>query len=359
MIPRDGRYGRGFNTPGMKLLVFLGLALIAQGGAVAVAAEEEEGAWLLAYFRQRYPGRVEIGPDGKEYQVPLEGAMEVEQLHYAISTDGRHWEPLNGNEPVWGQRLRDPFLQRQPDGTWRLMGTGRVGKRDGAGPVCLTAVSRDLVHWEDARSLPLMAGVTDDQGRPAGNIWAPEWFHDPDTGETIVLWSSSFEDTGWKKSRLWFSRTKDWKTFTPAQVLFEPPYSVIDGTLVKHEGRFYLFHKEEEFGPETGERRAIRVASAERLEGPWEIHEGPLNDGQIVPTITEGPSVMPDPLKPGWLLLYDYCMTDRFGASSSPDLLNWTIEEDVQFPPAARHGSVVKLGAEEAKALREAFPAKE
>jgi hypothetical protein len=171
-----------------------------------------------------------------------------------------------------------------------------------------------------------------------------------------VFWSSSFEDAGWKDSRLWFCRTKDWKTFTPAKVLFDPEYSVIDGTLREVDGTYYLFHKEEEFGERTGERRAIRLATSKNIEGPYEIHQGPLNNGQIVPTITEGCSIMPDPLGSGWLLLYDYCMTNRFGASSSPNLKDWKVVDDVTFPPDARHGSVFKLKADEAERLKKQFP---
>jgi hypothetical protein len=130
---------------------------------------------------------------------------------------------------------------------------------------------------------------------------------------------------------------------------------VIDGTLLEHKGTYYLFHKEEEFGVKTGERRAIRVATSKRLEGPYRLIEGPLNKGQIVPVITEGPTIIKDPLKPGWLLLYDYCMTDRFGASYSSDLIHWSVEEEVRFPPEARHGCISMLTAKEAKTLFETY----
>lgn len=321
-------------------------------GPASVDASGEQGPWMLAYFRQRYDSRVEIDAEGKPINVPLPDPMKVERLHLALSADGRHWEPLNGNHPVWDHWLRDPFVKRGPDGLWRLLATGgRRDRRAGSGPVCLYASSPDLVTWETVCSLPLMNGVKDATGRGARNIWAPEWFFDRQTGEAVLIWSSSFEDAGWKKSRLWFARTRNWQSFTEAKVLFEPPYSVIDGSLLKHGGTYYLFHKEEEFSPATGERRAIRLATSDRLEGPYRIHEGPLNNGQIVPTITEGVSVMPDPLGPGWLLLYDYCMTNRYGLSSSSDLLQWSIEDEVTFPPDARHGSVSRLTAEEAGRL--------
>jgi GH43 family beta-xylosidase len=341
-----------------------GDTLVPRGNSQAKAADgtqptEARQPWVLAYFRQRYEGRVEVDDEGRVRQVPLPNPMKEEQLHLALSTDGRHWEPLNDNRPVWDQWLRDPFVGRGSDGLWHLLATGgrHVSQpaQTNLGPTCLYANSRDLLKWDNVRSLHVMQGVRDEAGRPARNIWAPEWFLDQATGEIVLLWSSSFEDAGWKRSRLWFSRTRDWETFTPAKVLFAPPYSVIDGTLVQHGGTYYLFHKEEEFGAKTGERRAIRLATADRLEGPYRIHQGPLNQGQIAPVITEGPAVMPDPEKPGWLLLYDYCMSNGYGVSSSPDLVRWSIEESVSLPPDARHGSVARLTAAEAAALRSSF----
>lgn len=342
-----------------------GDTLVPRGKSQAKTATTTEPAgakepWVLAYFRQRYEGRVEIDAEGRARQVPLPNPMKEEQLHLALSTDGRHWEPLNDNRPVWNQWLRDPFVGRGPDGVWHLLATGgrRVSQpgQTNLGPTCLYATSRDLLNWDNVHSLHLMQGVNDDPGRLARNIWAPEWFLDQATGEIVLLWSSSFEDAGWKRSRLWFSRTRDWETFTPAKILFAPPYSVIDGTLLERGGTYYLFHKEEEFGAKTGERRAIRLATADRLEGTYRIHQGPLNDGQIAPVITEGPAVMPDPTKPGWLLLYDYCMSNGYGVSFSPDLIRWSILESVSLPPDARHGSVARLTPMEAAALRSSFP---
>ena len=322
--------------------------------------DSKHDTWVFAYFRQRYDSRVEIDDQGRTHTIPLPNPMRVEQLHLALSNDGRHWTPLNGNRPVWNHWLRDPFIRRDAAGLWHLVATGGArGRRNSStnqGPSCLYAVSTNLITWTDVQSLHPMQGVHDATGRRPRNIWAPEWFLDHQTGDYVLIWSSSFEDAGWKKSRIWFCRTRDWKTFTKAEVLFHPDYSVIDATMVQKDGKYYLFHKEEEFGAITGERRAIRLAIADQLAGPYRVVQGPLNGGQIAPTITEGPSVMPDPQKAGWLLLYDFCMADGYGASSSPDLIHWTVEKSVDFPPDARHGSVAHITSAEAAQLRAAFP---
>ncbi len=242
------------------------------------------------------------------------------------------------------------------------MAAGRHGRKTriwwtNLGPTCLYATSHDLVTWDEVRSLTPMAGVRDDNGQAARNVWAPEWFYDRTSDEFVLLWSSSFEDAGWKRSRIWWTHTRDWKTFAPAKILFAPSYSAIDATLIEHDGTYYLFHKEEEFGAATGERRAIRLATSRQLQGPYQVFDGPLNHGQIAPTITEGPSVIPDPKKAGWLLLYDCCMSDAYGASSSPDLMHWSAEKSVNFPPDARHGCFAYLTNQEAKHLLEKFGA--
>lgn len=285
---------------------------------------------LFAYFRQRYEGRVEIGADGEPFQVlDPRGAYADERLHLAVSEDGRHFTPLNGGEPVWDRWLRDPFLDRDPQGVWHLVGTTR------AKGCILHATSTDLKNWE-GEDVPILGGLG------ANNLWAPEWVWDEETQEFFVFWSSSFEREGWMNSRLYWSRTRDWKSFTEPELMFAPPYSVIDGSLLRHDGRWYLFHKEEEFGPATGERRAIRVAVGERLEGPFETVGEPISS-----TITEGPCVARDPQGEGWLLYYDYCMADDYGLAWSNDLLNWTPVEDIAFPEGARHGSVSVIGSED------------
>ena len=360
----------------MQLIPLVIVLLVSLGGALAqpqtelsgqnppatqlLNIKEDKSVWMLTYFRQRYPTRIEIDAKGNTIEVPLPNPMLINKLHIALSTDGRHWTPLNNNKPVWEQHVRDPYVRRGPDGLWRMLSTGggKAEDRQKVGPSCLYMTSPDLVHWQLEGALPLMKDVRNDSGAFVRNIWAPEWFYDEKTGEYVLLWSSSFKDAGWKESRLWFCRTRDWKAFTPAKVLFAPPYSVIDGTLLERKGTYYLFHKEEEFGVKTGERRAIRVATSNKLEGPYTLIEGPLNKGQIVPVITEGPAVIKDPIKPGWLLLYDYCMTDRFGASYSPDLIHWTVDEDISFPAEARHGCISELTAEEAERLLSAYPTK-
>jgi hypothetical protein len=348
-------------SPLFVLLIFLALISAAQPKQAKPnkPVVKADSIWMLTYFRQRYPTRIEINAKGETVEVPLPNPLLVAQLHIALSTDGRHWNAINNNKPIWDQFMRDQYIHRGTDGLWRLIATGGGGgpeNRKKFGPSVTYATSKDLISWKLEKYINLMKDVKDESGELVRNIWAPEFYYDDATKEYTIFWSSSFKDAGWKESRLWYCQTKDWENFSPAKVLFAPPYSAIDGTMTKHKGVYYLFHKEEEFGVKTGERRGIRLATSKHIEGPYKIYEGPLNKGQIAPTITEGPSVMKDPVKQGWLLLYDYPMVDQYGISSSPDLLNWKIEKDVSMPEDARHGSVSKITAAEASALLKAFP---
>jgi hypothetical protein len=59
---------------------------------------------------------------------------------------------------------------------------------------------------------------------------------------------------------------------------------------------------------------------------------------------------------PEWFLDHATGESNGYGISSSPDLIRWSTEESVSLPPDARHGSVARLTASEAAALRSSFP---
>jgi hypothetical protein len=302
----------------------------------------------FAYFRQVYPNRVEIGPDGETYEVPLTDRPFCDAaLHLALSKDGRRWTPLNDNRPTLpdtdgGSRfIRDPFIARGPDGFFHLIGTGGKSRRG-----CVYQRSRDLITWEEARTLPLMETVP-----RAVNVWAPEWRFDHGRGQYFVYWSSSFGRRGWDDSRIWCAWTGDWQTFSPPRLLLDPGYTVIDATIVPAGGQYHLFFKDERFGHAHGEHRFIKRAVAPSLEGPYDIHGA----DPITPQLTEGPAVYADPVVEGWLLAFDFCMANGYGLYRSPDLLDWTPDESAAFPPDARHGSVFPITMREREALLATF----
>lgn len=109
----------------MKLIVLIAL-LISSIGALPqlqkdpvhnslsankpLTIQKDKPVWMLTYFRQQYPTRIEIDAQGKTVEVPLADPMLINKLHIAFSTDGRHWTPLNDNKPVWEHHMRDPYV---------------------------------------------------------------------------------------------------------------------------------------------------------------------------------------------------------------------------------------------------------
>ncbi len=308
-------------------------------------ATGEPFPWLFAYFRQIYEHRVDLTAEGVQLFWLSHEKLLVEALHLAYSYDGLHWTPLNQNRPIMpvtenNQRIRDPFVQRGQDGNFHLLATGGSLPTD-----IYYARSTDLIHWDEQRSLPVMRSVSE-----ARNAWAPEFIFDPEQNNYFVFWSSSCGRHGWDDSRIWCARTEDFRTFSEPRVLFDPGFTVIDATIARSEDTFYMFFKDERFGHAHGEHRYIQLATAPALDGPYE-----LVPGAITPSITEGPAVIRSIDPDRWLLIYDHCMDNCYGAAISHDLLHWQTVSDTRFPPNARHGSVFSITEEELSALREHF----
>jgi len=206
------------------------LALLAGGllggcaGPLPASRSDDDQAYLFSYF----PGN---GADG---------------LHLAASRDGYHWEALRGGAsflaPAVGptKLMRDPCIARGPDGLFHMVWTS--GWNDtGIG----YASSPDLLHWSGQRSLPVMAHEPG-----ALNAWAPEVFYDAGHAHFLILWSSTipgrFPDTeaggdaaGDKKydHRIYATTTKEFASFTPTRLFYDPGFSVIDATFVRALGR--------------------------------------------------------------------------------------------------------------------------
>lgn len=297
--------------------------------------------WLFAYFRQIYSQRVDLTPTGVHFTPLTEEDLLIEALHLAYSYDGIHWTPLNGNQPVQlsalqTARIRDPFVRRGLDGYFHLLATGGAARTD-----IYYAKSSDLIHWDEHRSLSVMGS-----SEGARNAWAPEFLVDPDRGDYFVFWSTSHGRFGWDDSRIWWSRTTDFLTFSPPRLLFDPGFTVIDATIVPFEGTFYMFFKDERFGHEHGEHRYIQVTTAANLEGPYTIATEP-----VTPSITEGPALM-RAADGRWFLFFDRCMENSYSVAIGHDLLHWQEVANAHFPPNARHGSVLAVTEQELSMLR-------
>jgi len=268
-------------------------------------------------------------------------------LHLAISRDGRTWKAV-GDDRSWlkpavgnGKLMRDPSLARGPDGVFRLVWT--TGWWD---QTIGYASSTNLVDWGTQKAIPVMAHEP-----AARNVWAPEIFYDDVNREWLILWASTIpgkfpggsgQGANEKNHRIYAVTTKDFEKFSATRLFFDPGFNVIDATIIRHGGKYYLIFKDEREEPV---KKNLRIAVASRAQGPYEqVSEAFTRDW------VEGPSA----LKIGgeWFVYFDIYREKRYGAVKSKDLKNWVdVSSEMHFPSDHRHGTVIELSEAIARGL--------
>ncbi|MEV3860139.1 glycoside hydrolase family 43 protein [Streptomyces sp. NPDC050095] len=283
-------------------------------------------------------------------------------LYLAHSADGLHWNDLNGGAPVLrstvGTRgVRDPALIRSPDGRrYWIIATDlciRCGSTYEKGsPSLVVWESTNLVTWSQPRLLNVAGAIPD--GR---NAWAPEAMWNPETNDYVLYWATNATLNGVLKYRIYYARTKDFRSLTTPQVYIDPPGTtpVVDTQIT-------------EVPPGAGDYRYVRVSGdgrntvegAHSLLGTW-TDLGDLSSIGLTGNVVEGPAWMKFKDRDEWALYIDYnapngvreyrpiLMTDPFDVSSYR----------LQDPPSydmggtpKRHGSIMSLtAAEESRVL--------
>ena len=261
-------------------------------------------------------------------------------LHLAYSYDGLTWEALNNNKsfltPQVGndKLMRDPCIISGPDGKFHMVWTVSWNEK-GIG----YASSEDLINWSEQKYIPVM-----EHEPTARNCWAPEVFYDEESNQYIIFWSTTipgrFPETASTgdnsyNHRMYYVTTKDFETFSETQLFYDKGFNVIDGTLVKEDGKYILFLKDETRHPAE---KNIRVATSNQLTGDYSKASEPITGDYWA----EGPT----PVKIGenWVVYFDKYTEHKMGAVRSPDLENWEdISDQIHFPEGTRHGTVFKV----------------
>jgi hypothetical protein len=296
------------------------------------AAESASGPYLFAYFKGN-------GEDG---------------MHLAHSADGFTWRALKHDsaffKPTVGKEklTRDPSIVRGPDGTYHMVWTAGWNEH-GFG----YAHSKDLVTWEGETYVPAMAHEPD-----ALNTWAPELLYDAPTGRFMIYWATTipgrFPQTdvggggGKYNHRIYYVTTTDFKTFTPAKLLYEHGFSVIDADIVHDGSRYVMFLKDETEKPVA--QKNIRLAFADRADGPWSAPTAPITGDYWA----EGPTALR--VGPRWIVYFDRYREHRYGALASTDLQQWTdVSASLVLPDGIRHGTAFAAPAADVRRLVERF----
>ncbi|MDN3548430.1 glycoside hydrolase family 43 protein [Mucilaginibacter aquaedulcis] len=256
-------------------------------------------------------------------------------LRLLYSYDACHWTDINhifikpevGNAKI----MRDPSIAQGPDGVYHLVWTTNWKNDQGIG----YASSKDLIHWSAQQHINVMGY------EPTSiNAWAPELFYDDESAQFIIVWASTIpnrfpkgqEDEN-NNHRLYYTTTKDFKTFTPTQLFLDPGFSVIDAEIVKRgKGDYVLVMKDN-----TRPNRNILVAFAGNPLGPYHDY---------TPRFTEMYSEGPSMTKAGsnWLIYYDSYRLKRYGAMRTTDFKTFTdISDSVKVPEGHKHGTIFKV----------------
>ena len=272
----------------------------------------------------------DLPPPGKLYLFGYFTA-DGDGLHFACSLNGYHWGVLNQGasvlKPVVGSRImRDPFLMRDPSGWYHLVWTASW-----TGNYIGHATSRDLLHWSKQTTIPVMANVPD-----ARNCWAPEMFWDTNRGQGLIFWSSSVP----KSDRFYYATTTDFKSFSPAKLLYDPGFGVLDATMFQDKGRYCLVFKDTMINH-------LRVAFAAQPEGPYSMAGPPFGFDAA-----EGPSVLR--VGDNHIVYYHITGTRNNGGIISSNLDVWKdISAGVFLPPGSEQGCMLSLEGDELNALLE------
>lgn len=308
-----------------SLLALAGLSL-AIGSSCPASAADSTG-YLFTYFTKN-------GEDG---------------LHLASSRDGYTWEKLNGGasylRPTVGisKLMRDPCVARGPDGTYHMVWTAGWTENDIG-----YSSTKDFITWTPARSLAVMAAEP-----TVRNTWAPEIIWDEKRQHFLIFWASTIPgrfpdpandaEKGYNH-RIYATTTKDFVTFTPTRLYYDPGFNVIDATFLSADGRFYLIVKDETVTPVA--RKYLQLAEATDLEGPFGKLSAPFTPAGLW---TEGPTA----LKVGdeYLVYFDAYKNKHYGAMRSRDLKTWDdVSNRISFPDEGtafrvRHGTAIAVPA--------------
>ncbi|MFI1734682.1 family 43 glycosylhydrolase [Streptomyces acidicola] len=304
-----------------------------------------------------------------------EGTSDGEQIRYALSrgNDPLHWRELNRGKPVLtstiGEKgLRDPFVIRSPEGDRFYMiatdlrmyqnssGSWDQVQRHGSKSIMVWE-STDLVNWTDQR----LVKVSPDN---AGNTWAPEAYWDDSLGAYVVFWASKLyadddpDHTGSTYNKMMYATTKDFRTFSEPKVWDDPGYSVIDSTVVKHEGTYYRYTKDER--DPTSSNPCSKFITAEKssslTDTSYDFVSDCIGSGSI--DRGEGPTVFKSNTEEKWYLFIDEYGGRGYVPFETTDLDSgkWTMSENYQLPASPRHGTVMPVTQEEYDRLLAAYP---
>ncbi|ANZ41144.1 beta-xylosidase [Lentzea guizhouensis] len=285
---------------------------------------------------------------------------------YAAASRGNNpldWTEVNGGQPVLKSSLgelgvRDPFILRSPDGDrFYLLATdlkingGRgwdAAQRTGSRSIMVWE-STDLRNWSRQRSVQVSPPT-------AGNTWAPEALWDAQRGTYVVYWASKLyaendpNHTGSSYNRMMYATTRDFVTFSPAKVWIDPGYSVIDSTVIEHQGTYYRYTKDERNNSSSSPCSKYITAekSTDLLDPSYDFVAeciGKATSTSPGLSAGEGPTGFKSNTEDRWYLFIDEYGGRGYVPFETTDLASgrWTMSTGFRLPASPRHGTVLPV----------------
>ena len=249
-------------------------------------------------------------------------------LQYLYSLDGLHWDTLPG---IW---LR-PMVGN--DTTYVDAWTGQV---------------QAPKFYPDERVM-----------RDPSIVRGPDGtFYDEEQEQFLIVWSSQIDprtytaaDTLGTNSchRMWYTTTRDFQSFAPAQRYYDPGFNSIDGYLLRRGPKDYVLVVKDNRKP--GFSNLFCVFS-DSPYGPF--HTADNAPAGTTPTTTFGRTYSEGPcalqLGDEWIIYFDQYHPQEYGAVATRDFLNFTpIPERISVPADHKHGTIVQVSRKQLDALLE------
>lgn len=308
----------------------------------------QKQAYLFVHFRET------TTPDG-------------EQVYFALSKDGFHWEAVYDGKPVlWAyygdHGVRDMTIVKcHTTGKYYILATdlslsyGMRGKYNHSwaeigrnGSKCLAVwESEDLVNWEEERLVQF-------GGEEFGCRWAPDVIFDREHGDYIVHWSSPHKCNDYGDKAIYYSRTSDFVNFSEPALLYRKEDSgVIDSAMYEEDGKYYLFVKSE------GNPSNVILLVGEHATGPFTKVEG-FEESMALkePWAYEAPTAVKT-AEGKWCLFLDYYGVRGKGQGYVPFVADRLAggkfvrsDAEFSFPYGFKHGTILTITEEEYERIR-------
>lgn len=297
----------------------------------------------------------QLGEDNEKAYVMAYFTGLSQKLHYMYSLNGNDWKEINASKPVFNGNddellMRDPFIQKctvNGKDIYHLVCTWGYDH-----PAICHWQSEDLINWQvtpgtDSPYISVMEGL--DGGPVSERAFAPEFTYDETTGDYFIYWSSSID--GYHK--FFYTRTKDWKTFSATKEYFDPGFSANDLHILKHNGKYYAF-----FYNINGSRNLCVATSSSCDPDVRKFSNVTRLFGDEALKVSS-PATFPTLDGSGYVLYYvrDNGSGLGYSGSGNPADMKWYPYGDDEFnlPKSVAQGSVMVVSRETLQSIISAF----